>query len=287
MSQLTERIERADRSAGVSRVVRLAPGRERWLPPVLVLLGAALLWEAVARAMDSPFFPPLSAITLQISQEWLSGPASRLWMTESFTSMMGASMRRFVPAFVLGCTAGAGIGVAIGLSRKIRELTYPLVHFLRSIPSVALLPLFIVLLGFGDLMKTWLIGVAVVWPVLINVVDGVRSVDPVMRDTLHSYGANSRQRLRWLIIPAATPHLFAGLRIATMVGLAVMTVAEMYASGDGVGHHVLYSQRRFDTLSMWAGVFALAALGVLANVALSFAERRLLAWHKGARAMHV
>jgi ABC-type nitrate/sulfonate/bicarbonate transport system permease component len=285
MSQLTEPIERPTRRNPVSGVIRLVPGPRRWGSSVLVLLVAALLWEGTARTVQSIFLPPLTAIGAQIMENWLSGPAHRLWMSETFTSMMGASLRRLVPAFVLGCLAGAAAGIAIGLSARVRELLYPLVHFLRSIPSVALLPLFIVLLGLGDLMKTWLIGVAVIWPVLINVVDGVRSVDPLMRDTLHSYGASAAQRVRWLVVPAMTPHLFAGLRIATMVGLAVMTVAEMYASGDGVGHHVLYSQRRFDTLSMWSGVFALAALGIAANVALSLAERRLLAWHRGARTM--
>jgi ABC-type nitrate/sulfonate/bicarbonate transport system permease component len=264
-------------------VRRVAVGLGRLAPSVAVLIAAALLWEGLARAIASPFFPPLTAIGAKIAEDWLSGPASRLWLSESFTGMMTASLRRLVPAFVLGCTAGAVAGVAIGVSVRTRELLYPVVHFLRSIPAVALLPLFIVLLGLGDVMKTWLIAVAVAWPVLINVVAGVRAVEPLMRDTLHSYGASTRDRLRWLVVPAATPHLFAGLRIATMVGLAVMTVAEMYASGDGVGHHVLYSQRRFDVLSMWAGVFALAALGVGANVALSLAERRLLAWHRGAR----
>jgi ABC-type nitrate/sulfonate/bicarbonate transport system permease component len=101
---------------------------------------------------------------------------------------------------------------------------------------------------------------------------------------MRSYGASAAQRVRWVAVPAATPHLFAGLRIATMIALAVMTVAEMYASSSGIGYHVLYAQRQFDIVGMWAGVLLLAALGLAMSGVLTLAERRLLAWYRGAKA---
>lgn len=277
-SATSEKQPVADRPTAGSNTLR-----NLW-QPTIVLVAAVLLWEVIARVVGSNFFPPLSVIGQAMLQDWFSGPPQRLFMTEEFTTMMWASLGRLIPSFLVGSFVGLILGIAIGVLPVLRATIYPLVHFLRSIPAVAMLPLFIVLLGLGDVMKIWLIGMSVIWPVLINVVAGALSVEPLMHDTLRSYGATFIQRIRVLVLPALVPHLFAALRIATMIALAVMVVTEMYASGSGIGDYVLNSQRRFNIEDMWAGVLALAAVGVGMNIILTLAEKKFLAWHRGARA---
>lgn len=268
---------------GLSRIRKRLGG---YLLTVTVLFAGALLWEGAARLAGSFFFPPLSAIFERMSTNWFSGPVQELFTTPEFRTIMFDSLRRLIPSFLVGSFVGLVVGVMIGLVPVLRQIFYPVIHFMRSVPAIAMIPLFIVLLGLGDAMKMWMIGSAVIWPVLINVVQGTRSVDPLMTDTLRSYGATFGQRIRWLVLPSITPYLFAGLRIATMIALAVMVVSEMLASGSGIGHLVLYSQRRFNTLDMWAGVLVLGAIGILFNTALVALEKRMLDWHIARNAHH-
>jgi ABC-type nitrate/sulfonate/bicarbonate transport system permease component len=253
------------------------------LSALAVLLGAATFWEIGARLLGSLFVPPLSKVLAHIATQWFSGPASRLWVGDPLIDAVGPSLARVVPAFVGGAAAGILLGVAIGLVRVVREVVYPVVHFLRAIPSAAKIPLFIVLLGIGDEMKMWVIAVAVSFPVLINTVDGVRGVEPVLLDVCRIHRVPRWRRVLGVVLPAATPQVFAGLRVATAVAFIVMIVVEMTAATNGIGYLILYAQRQFRFLDMWAGLILLAVLGYLLNIGLSWLERRVLGWHHGAR----
>lgn len=266
------------------RTRRGAGAPSRWWVSVLVLLGAGVLWQIAARTAQSVYFPPITDVLQRIREDWLSGPATHLFVSDDLKDLVVASMGRLLPGFVFGALLGSSLGFAIGLLPRFRAMCYPVIHFLRAVPAVAMLPLFVVLLGLGNASIFWLIATSVTWPILLNVVAGAESVEPQMRETLRLYGASPAQRVRWLVLPAATPQLFAALRIATTVALAVMTVSEMYMSSDGIGRYILYSQRQYDNVAMWAGVLLLAVVGLTLNGALSLAEHRLLAWHRGARA---
>jgi ABC-type nitrate/sulfonate/bicarbonate transport system permease component len=248
-----------------------------------VLLGAAAFWEIGARLLGSLFVPPLSRVLAHIAGQWFSGPASRLWLGDPLLEAVGPSVARVVPAFAVGVAAGVLLGVAIGLVRPIREVVYPVVHFLRAIPSAAKIPLFIVLLGIGDEMKMSVIAVAVSFPVLINTVDGVRGVEPTLLDVCRIHHVPRWRRVLSVVLPAATPQVFAGIRVASAVAFIVMIVVEMLAATNGVGYLILYAQRQFRFLDMWAGLLLLAVLGYLLNLGLSTIEHRLLGWHHGAR----
>lgn len=263
-----------------SRVARRA---RSVLPALVVLLGAAAFWEIGARLLGSLFVPPLSAVLAHIATQWFSGPATRLWLGDPLVDAVGPSLARVVPAFAAGVAAGIVVGVAIGLVRPVREVLYPVVHFLRAIPSAAKIPLFIVLLGIGDGMKVWVIAVAVTFPVLINTVDGVRGVEPVLLDVCRIHRVPPWRRVLGVVLPAATPQVFAGIRVASAVAFIVMIVVEMTAATDGIGYLILYAQRQFRFLDMWAGLLLLGVLGYLLNLALSGVERRALGWHHEAR----
>jgi ABC-type nitrate/sulfonate/bicarbonate transport system permease component len=176
------------------------------------------------------------------------------------------------------------IGIPLGLSPLLRRAMSPIVEFLRAIPPPALLPFAIVVLGVGNSGKVFLIAFVCLWPVLLNTIDGVMGIDPTLRETARSYGVSGRDRLLRIVLPAASPQIFAGMRTSLSLALILMVISEMVASTNGIGFFVLQSQRSFAIPEMWAGILLLGLLGYTLNLIFLLAERRVLAWHRGARA---
>ena len=172
----------------------------------------------------------------------------------------------------------------LGLSARARRAAAPIVEFLRAIPPPALLPFAILVVGVGASMKVFIIAFVCVWPILLNTIDGVTSVDPTLRDTTRVYGIPDRDRIWRVMLPAASPQIFAGLRTAVSLALILMVISEMVASTNGIGYFVLQSQRTFAIPEMWSGILLLGILGYVLNGGFVLLERRLLRWHRGARA---
>lgn len=269
------------------RVRRRGPARasmQRVGIRIVVVVVAALVWEFAARIAGSVFFPPLSQVLLRARQQWFSGPPSQLFVTADFLSVVVPSMQRLLPGLVLAIVLGLVIGLAIGLVGWVSDLLYPLVHFIRSIPASAKLPLFIVLLGITYEMKLWLIVVAVALPIVVNVVDGVRSTEPTLLDTAKIFKIPMVRTIFDIVLPAAMPKIFASLRLATAIALIVLVLEEMLASSDGIGFYLLYSQRQFRLDDMWAAVLLIGVIGYLLSLVLDLVERRVLLWHTRSRA---
>ena len=135
-----------------------------------------------------------------------------------------------------------------------------MVQFLRAVPPPSLIRFGIVVLGTGTAMKVFLIAFVCVWPVLLNTLDGVRGVDPTLRDTARVYGIPLRDRVRYVLLPAAGPQIFAGMRTSLSLALILMVISEMVASTNGIGYFVLQSQRTFAIPEMWSGIILLESL---------------------------
>jgi ABC-type nitrate/sulfonate/bicarbonate transport system permease component len=176
------------------------------------------------------------------------------------------------------------IGTALGTSRTLRRAVSPIVEFLRSIPPPALLPFAIVVIGVGDDMKIFIIAFVCIWPVLLNTIDGINGSDPTLRDIARVYGVSGRDRLLRMTLPAASPQIFAGMRLSLSLAVILMVISEMVASTNGIGFFVLQSQRSFAIPEMWSGILLLGILGYLLNLIFVIVERRVLAWHRGAKA---
>lgn len=278
------RVERPGAPAG------RAP-RRRWRPadPVgvaarwLVLPAVAVAWQLATMGGRSIFFPPLSEILAQARQSWLSGPASSLFLTPAVGSDIVPSLGRLLGGWLLALVAGVGLGTAIGLVRNLADYLDPVIEFVRAIPPPALIPPFIVVLGLGSDMKVALIAVGVVWPILLNTIDGVRSVDPVLVDTGRTLRTGRLRRLAYIVLPSAAPRIFAGLRVSLSLSLILMVISEMVAATGGIGFTIVQAERSFAIKQMWAGILLLGVLGYLLNTLLLLVERRVLAWHRGAR----
>lgn len=240
-------------------------------------LPAALLivWAITSAGSESFYFPPLTDIFEAFADNWLF---------ERIGNDVVPSLVRMGIGYVLAVVVAVGIGIPLSLSVRARAAAAPIVEFLRAIPPPALLPFAILVLGTGAGMKIFLIAFVCVWPILLNTIDGVLSVDPTLEETTLVYGVSSRDRVSRVLLPAAAPQIVAGMRTSLSLALILMVISEMVASSNGIGYFVLESQRSFRIADMWSGIFLLGIIGYVLNVVFIIVEKRLLRWHRGARA---
>ena len=239
--------------------------------PVLLLV----MWGVASSGSQTYYFPPLTDILTTFKDTWLF---------ERVGSDVVPSLERMLAGFGIAVVVAVVGGLLLGLSRRARAAADPIIDFLRAIPPPALLPFAILVMGVGSSMKIFIIAFVCLWPILLNTIDGVTGVDPTLRETTRVYGISGRDRLRRVMLPAASPQIFAGLRTAVSLALILMVISEMVASTNGIGYFVLQSQRTFAIPEMWSGILLLGILGYAFNGAFVLIERRVLRWHRGARA---
>jgi ABC-type nitrate/sulfonate/bicarbonate transport system permease component len=243
---------------------------ELWLPVVVLVL-----WGVLSAGSDTYYFPPLTDILQTFADTWVF---------ERVGSDVVPSLVRLLLGYGIACVVAIVCGLALGLSAPLRRACDPIVQFLRAIPPPALLPFGILVLGVGTSMKVFIIAFVCLWPVLLNTIDGVAGVEPTLRETARVYGISRRDRLLRIVLPAAAPQIFAGMRTALSLALILMVISEMVASTNGIGYFVLQSQRSFAIAEMWSGILLLGLLGYVLNAVFVLVERRVLRWHRGARA---
>jgi ABC-type nitrate/sulfonate/bicarbonate transport system permease component len=194
------------------------------------------------------------------------------------------SVLRLAGGYALAAVVGVALGTVIGSYRRVRAACEPVLEFLRAVPPPVLVPVIMLFAGIGDTMKVTVIAAGCVWPVLLNTVEGVRAVDPVMAETARSYGITGGARLRNLVLRSASPQIFAGLRQALSIGIILMVISEMFAASNGLGFTIVQFQRGFAIPDMWTGILVLGLLGFLLSVVFQWVERRALGWYHGLRA---
>lgn len=238
--------------------------------PLLLL---AAWWFGSANSTN-PFFPPLADIVAEFQ---------RLWIFDHFASDILPSVGNFLIAYVIACIVGIALGIALGLVKQLFWILDPIVQFVRSIPAVALLPIFIATMGFGNEVRIFAIALASIFPVLISTIDGVRATEPLLLETSRVYRLTRWEQLRHIYVPAASPQIFAGALVSLQVAFIVMITSEMMGSARGIGAMTLLAQGSFDVRGMWAGIVLLGILGYLANLLFVTVRRWALAWFLGAQ----
>lgn len=243
---------------------------------LLVPAGLLATWWWTSADSASYLWPPLPDIVGSLREDWIF---------EQVDSDLLPSLGRFGAGYLLAATVGVVAGTLIGLAPRLRRATLPVTEFVRSVPAPLLLPFVLVVLGIGNTSKVALIALGSLWPVLLNTVDGVRGVDPEVRDVARSLGIGRRMQLSRIILPAASPKIAAGLRIALSVALLLMVVSEMRGGTNGLGFQIRSAQRSFDTADAYAGVIVIGMVGLVLNLIFVIIERRLMRWHRGARGL--
>lgn len=207
-----------------------------------------------------------------------------VWTGDRISADVLPSILRLLAGFSVAAVLGVAAGIVIGSYRRVRAATEPVLEFLRAVPPPVLVPVIMLFAGIGDTMKIFVIASGCVWPVLLNTVEGVRAVDPVLSETARAYGLRGGVRLRHLLLRSASPQIFTGLRQALSIGIILMVISEMFAASNGLGFAIVQFQRGFAIPEMWSGILLLGLLGFLLSVLLQLVERRALAWYHGLRA---
>ncbi len=252
---------------------RTPPWNTRWLGVALIVV-LLLLWESAAATgtMPSLSFPRMSEI---LSAWW------RLMISGELPRELGDSLWRMFAGYFIGVLLGVFLGLLMGYFRFFYNLLEPITEVLRPIPSPAYLPIVILFLGIDDEMKIFMIAFASLFPVLINTYSGVRSVDPIQLQTARTFGVTGHKLVWQIVLPAASPYIFTGMRVSLAVALIVMVISEMVAASSGIGYFILSAQRGFQIREMFAGVLTLAVVGYVLNRLFVAIENRVLAWHYG------
>ncbi|RSM44650.1 ABC transporter permease [Amycolatopsis balhimycina DSM 5908] len=260
--------------------VPVARPRRRWTKKLTravhgsaaVVLFAAL-WELVPRfVLDEStrtFLPPLSE---DLQALW------GLIADGELAEHLQASIGRSAAGFALAVGAGVPLGLLIGWYRPVARFLQPLLELARNTAALALLPVFTLLLGIGELSKISLVFYACVWPVLLNTIAGVHSVDPLLVKAARSLALSSPRLFRKVILPAAVPTVFTGIRLAASYSILVLVAAEMVGAKAGLGYLINTTQVNFLIPQMYAGIIAVSVLGVLVNQGFVALERRFSTW---------
>lgn len=261
-----------------------APGRpaRRSLGASPVLLGLAglvalvALFEVLPRleVLPSQFFPTSS----QIGAALLDEVGRPDFWTAVLDTVQGWGL-----GLLIASVAGVVLGIVIGSSHLLQEVTSSTIEFLRPIPSVALIPLAALLFGTEIESKLMLVVYAAFWQMLIQVLYGVQDVDPVAEDTARSYGFSRWARVRYVTWPTALPYVMTGLRLSAAVALILAVTAELVIGNPGLGHRLAVAQSSGALSSTYALVVVAGLLGVIVNVVFRFVERRALSWHPSQR----
>jgi ABC-type nitrate/sulfonate/bicarbonate transport system permease component len=224
--------------------------------------------------VDERFLPPTSRIAVALVDE--AG-------TTAFWQSLGDTLYAWAAGLLLAMVAGVVAGLVIGAVPLLRELTASTVEFLRPIPSVALIPLAVLLYGTALGSTLLLVCYAAFWQVLVQVLYGVADVDPVAEETARSFRFSAWGRVRYVLWPSALPYVFTGFRLAASVALVLAITAELVIGAPGLGKEIATAQNSDAVATMYALIVVTGALGVLINLLTRTGERRLLAWHQSVR----
>lgn len=240
------------------------------------LVGFGAVLEVVPRVglVDRDALPPTSEIASALVTE-LGGPG--LW------SALGSTMTAWAIGLTLASIAAVVVGLALGSIPFLRASTASTIEFLRPIPSVALIPLAVLLYGNAIESTLLLVVYACFWQVLVQVIAGVADVDPVAADTARSYGLGPVARIRYVTWPTALPYVMTGLRLAASVALVLAITVELITGAPGLGSEISAARSGGAVPLTYALVVVSGLVGVTINLVARAVERRALSWHPSVR----
>jgi ABC-type nitrate/sulfonate/bicarbonate transport system permease component len=242
-------------------------------PPFSALALALGLWEAWVRLRGVPEYlvPAPSAIAQRLAED----PAF-------FARQGGVTLYGALAGFALGSTVAILLAVAMAHSRFLERSLFPLAIMVKVTPIVAIAPLLAVWFGFGLAPKLFIIALIVFFPVMVNAVIGLRSVNPWALQYLQSLAASPWEVLVKLRLPSALPYLFAAFKVSVPLSVIGAVVAEWFSGEEGLGRVIQVSNSNVDMPTAFAAIVSLATLGVGLYLIVSLVERRLLSWHESA-----
>jgi len=254
----------------VSRMTHWQKTYPNWVSVASILCLLAI-WELICQSgvVSSLFLPAPSAIINALLEMIADGEIG---------VSLAASLYRILAGFFVGSLIGLAVGLITGTSALMDKIGTPIVNAIYPIPKIALLPLFILWLGIGELSKVTIIALGVFFPVAMNTYSGVKNVDTLLLKVAASFNASWWMTMKSVVLPNALPMIFAGLRLAAGTSLLLLVAAEMIAAQVGIGALILHYGDLMITDKLMAGVIVLSLLGLVFNLILQFVERKAIPW---------
>jgi NitT/TauT family transport system permease protein len=239
-----------------------------------LLIALILLWEILPRygILYARYFPPFSIVVGAFWEGVRSG---------EILKHTAISISRAFRGYLLAILIGVTLGTLTGTIRWLSDLLEITVECLRPMPSVALVPIAILLFGTSDNYNISIITFGCTWPIFVNTYEGTKSIDTQWIDTARVYGATRFDLLRKVIVPAALPYIVSGLRISLGTSIIIVTVTEMLASFKGLGYFIMETYNAYQIPQMYAGIITIGVVGYGLNWLFLTAGDRFMAWHKG------
>jgi taurine transport system permease protein len=244
-----------------SGVVRLLP-----------IVALALAWELYARSGAVTLFqlPPLSAVLERIGHDAIGG--------DLFINT-GLTLYRALAGFLISAVAGIILGMAMSRSAVMRWFFDPIISVGFPMPKIAFLPIIVLWLGFYDLSKISMVVFDAIFPVVTATIAGIASIERELIWSARNMGANNRELMWQIALPAALPQIMTGLQVALPIAMIVAVVCEMVMGGYGLGGTMMTSYRFADSRGVFAGIVEIAVVGYVLVKGMSLLRRRLLIWH--------
>lgn len=239
------------------------------LSPLVVLA----LWQALVSfgILDKRFFPLPTTVLHAL---WTLTKSGRMWDEASIT------LYRVGVGFAIGAALGVAVGLIMGMSRLVRAFLDPLISGLYVIPKIAVLPLVMLVVGIGDESKITIVAIGVFFIVAINTTAAVLAIEPIYLDAGRNFGARGLQMFRHVVLPAALPTIFTGLRLAAGIALITIIAAEFVEANRGLGYLIWQSWNTLVVENMYAGLVVVGLLGVGFAALVALAARLAMPWQQ-------
>ncbi len=244
---------------------------ETWLLGTLSMLAFLGLWEAVVRSgAVNPLFTSSPSRIVATAIEMFADPG--------FYVHLEVSAEEFFSGFLLAIVIGVPLGIAMGWYSRVDAVLQPFVSALYATPRIALLPLVIIWFGIGLASKVAIVFLGAIFPILVNTITGVRTIEADFIKVARSFGATDRQMFLTVVLPSSVPMLLTGLRLGLGHALVGIVVGEMYGATQGLGYLIAVAGARFQTDRVMVGIILIAGLGVALTELLRAVERRFERW---------
>jgi len=237
---------------------------------LITVLAVLAIWQLAALAINRPLLPTPVLVAQALWRELVSGDLGAHFLS---------SLWRVLASTFLAIVTAAPLGMILGQSQRLNSLLSPAIYLANPIPKVVLVPIVLLFFGIGDLPKIIIIYLILFFQILVLVRDQAAAIRPELIQSVRSLGAGRRALFRFVYFPASVPAVLTALRLSVGTAVAVLYVAELFATQRGLGYFIYYSgSTLFDYAAMYAGIVALSLMGLILYFTVDWLERRIAPW---------
>lgn len=264
----------SDRNESRSAVTWLAKFDKYLYGTAGIALFLFLWWLGTeTEVLDPKFLTPPQTVFAELIHGFSEGGALR--------EQVWPSLRRGLFGFLIALVLGVFLGILVGSNKVLGKLAEPVLLFFRSLSILALFPVFLLFFGIGEQSKIAIVAWAAFWPIFINTTNAVKGVEKILINAARTLGAGRVYIFTRIVLPAAIPNIFPGVRLGASYAFTALVAAEYLGATEGIGIYIRSSQEGYQIPAMYSGIVVLGIIGVAINVVLAAIETRVTAWQLG------